>query len=141
MDKGELVPDEVVIGMIRSKLDQNKSTNGFIFDGFPRTAAQAEALDKLLSENNTAISCMLALEVDNEELTKRLLLRGKDSGRADDQNEDIIRNRIKEYNNKTAPLKDYYTAQRKFHAINGIGSVQEIFGALCSEIASIHQVI
>jgi adenylate kinase len=141
MDKGELVPDEVVIGMIRSKLDQNKSTNGFIFDGFPRTAAQAEALDKLLSENNTTISCMLALEVDNEELTKRLLLRGKDSGRADDQNEDIIRNRIKEYNNKTAPLKDYYTAQRKFHAINGIGSVQEIFGALCSEIASIHQVI
>ncbi|MFN4812464.1 MAG: adenylate kinase [Bacteroidota bacterium] len=141
MDKGELVPDEVVIGMIRSKLDQNKSTNGFIFDGFPRTAAQAEALDKLLSENNTAISCMLALEVDNEELTKRLLLRGKDSGRADDQNEDIIRNRIKEYNNKTAPLKDYYTAQRKFHAINGIGSVEEIFGALCSEIASIHQVI
>ncbi len=141
MDKGELVPDEVVIGMIRSKLDQNKSTNGFIFDGFPRTAAQAEALDKLLSENKTAISCMLALEVDNEELTKRLLLRGKDSGRADDQNEDIIRNRIKEYNNKTAPLKDYYTAQRKFHAINGIGSVEEIFGALCSEIASIHQVI
>lgn len=139
MDKGELVPDEVVIGMIRSKLAHNKLAKGFIFDGFPRTTAQAEALDKLLEESNTAIACMLALEVDNEELTKRLLLRGKDSGRADDQNEDIIRNRIREYNNKTAPLKDYYSAQRKFHAVNGIGSVQEIFEALCTEILAVHQ--
>jgi adenylate kinase len=139
MDKGELVPDEVVIGMIRSKLAHNKLAKGFIFDGFPRTTAQAEALDKLLEESNTAIACMLALEVDNEELTKRLLLRGKDSGRTDDQNEDIIRNRIREYNNKTAPLKDYYSAQRKFHAVNGIGSVQEIFEALCTEILAVHQ--
>ena len=139
MDKGELVPDTVVIGMIRSKLEHNQQAKGFIFDGFPRTAAQAEALDNLLSEKNTNISCMLALEVDNEELTKRLLLRGKDSGRADDQNEDIIRNRIKEYNNKTAPLKDFYSAQNKFHAVNGIGSIDEIFNALCSEIAAVHQ--
>lgn len=139
MDKGELVPDAVVIGMIRSKLEHNQQAKGFIFDGFPRTAAQAEALDNLLSEKNTNISCMLALEVDNEELTKRLLLRGKDSGRADDQNEDIIRNRIKEYNNKTAPLKDFYSAQNKFHAVNGIGSIDEIFNALCSEIAAVHQ--
>ncbi|HRG59377.1 MAG TPA: adenylate kinase [Bacteroidia bacterium] len=139
MDKGELVPDAVVIGMIRSKLDHNQQAKGFIFDGFPRTAAQAEALDNLLTEKNTNISCMLALEVDNEELTKRLLLRGKDSGRADDQNEEIIRNRIKEYNNKTAPLKDFYSAQNKFHAVNGIGSIDEIFNALCNEISSVHQ--
>jgi adenylate kinase len=82
---------------------------------------------------------MLALEVDNEELTKRLLLRGKDSGRADDQNEEIIRNRIKEYNNKTAPLKDFYSAQNKFHAVNGIGGIDEIFSALCAEIGAVHQ--
>lgn len=139
MDKGELVPDVVVIGMIRSKLEHNKQAKGFIFDGFPRTAAQAEALDNLLSEKNTSINCMLALEVDNEELTKRLLLRGKDSGRADDQNEEIIRNRIKEYNNKTAPLKDFYSAQNKFHAVNGIGGIDEIFSALCAEIGAVHQ--
>jgi adenylate kinase len=139
MDKGELVPDAVVIGMIRAKLEHNEKASGFIFDGFPRTAAQAEALDNLLSEKNTNISCMLALEVDNEELTKRLLLRGKASGRADDQNEEIIRNRIKEYNNKTAPLKDFYSAQNKFHAINGIGSIDEIFDALCTEINLVHQ--
>jgi adenylate kinase len=139
MDKGELVPDAVVIGMIRSKLEHNQQANGFIFDGFPRTAAQAEALDNLLSEKNTNISCMLALEVDNEELTKRLLLRGQDSGRADDQNEEIIRNRIKEYNNKTAPLKEFYSAQNKFHAINGIGSIDEIFNTLCTEISAVHQ--
>jgi adenylate kinase len=139
MDKGELVPDAVVIGMIRSKLEHNQQAKGFIFDGFPRTAAQAEALDNLLSEKNTSINCMLALEVDNEELTKRLLLRGQDSGRADDQNEEIIRNRIKEYNNKTAPLKDFYSAQNKFHAVNGIGSIDEIFNALCAEISAVHQ--
>jgi adenylate kinase len=139
MDKGELVPDAVVIGMIRSKLEQNQEANGFIFDGFPRTSAQAEALDNLLSEKNTSINCMLALEVDNEELTKRLLLRGKDSGRADDQNEEIIRNRIKEYNNKTAPLKDFYSAQNKFHAVNGIGSIDEIFNALCTQISAVYQ--
>ena len=139
MDKGELVPDVVVIGMIRSKLEHNQQAKGFIFDGFPRTAAQAEALDNLLSEKNTSINCMLALEVDNEELTKRLLLRGKDSGRADDQNEEIIRNRIKEYNNKTAPLKDFYSAQNKFHAVNGIGGIDEIFSALCAEIGAVHQ--
>lgn len=139
MDKGELVPDAVVIGMIRSKLEHNQQAQGFIFDGFPRTSAQAEALDNLLAEKNTAISCMLALEVDNEELTKRLLLRGKDSGRADDQNEEIIRNRIKEYNNKTAPLKEFYSAQNKFYAVKGIGSIDEIFEALCAEISAVPQ--
>jgi adenylate kinase len=134
MDAGLLVPDEVVIGMIESKLDQNAHANGFIFDGFPRTAAQASALDKLLAEKNTAISMMLALEVSDEELTKRLLLRGQNSGRADDQNEEIIRNRIREYNNKTAPLKEYYSAQNKYKAVYGIGSIDEIFAALCEVI-------
>lgn len=134
MDQGLLVPDEVVIGMISSKLDANKNAKGFIFDGFPRTTAQAQALDKLLSEKNTSISMMLALEVDDEELTRRLLKRGLDSGRADDQNEEIVRKRIVEYNTKTAPLKDYYSAQGKFISINGTGSVSEIFALLCDKI-------
>jgi len=134
MDAGNLVPDQVVIGMISSKVDQNKNANGFIFDGFPRTTAQAQALDRLLAQKHTSITLMLALEVDNDELTKRLLSRGKESGRADDQNEEIIRNRINEYNNKTAPLKEYYTAQNKFHSVNGIGSVEDIFVGLCDKI-------
>jgi len=134
MDKGILVPDEVVIGMIRSKLTSNPQANGFIFDGFPRTIAQAEALDNLLKELHTSISSMLALEVNDEELIKRLLNRGKDSGRSDDQDESIIANRIKEYNNKTAPLASYYSAQGKYTGINGIGSLETIFNDLCSSI-------
>lgn len=136
MDSGALVPDEIVIGMISSKLDANKDAKGFIFDGFPRTTAQAEALDKLLAGKNTSINMMLALEVDNDELTKRLLKRGMESGRADDANESIIKNRINEYNNKTAPLKDYYSKQGKFFSIKGVGSVEEIFTSLCESIES-----
>jgi len=134
MDQGLLVPDEVVIGMIRSKIEQNSNSAGFIFDGFPRTTGQAEALDKLLAEKNTAITMMLALEVDDDELIMRILKRGKESGREDDQNETIIMNRIKEYNKKTAPLKDYYSTQNKFFAVEGIGDVDEIFNVLCSVI-------
>jgi adenylate kinase len=134
MDKGQLVPDEVVIGMIGSKLDQNPKALGFIFDGFPRTTAQADALDKLLTSKKTAISGMLALEVEKNELVKRLLLRGKDSGRADDQNEEIIENRIAEYNKKTSPVIGYYDAQKKFHSIKGIGAIDEIFADLCKAI-------
>ncbi len=134
MDAGVLVPDEVVIAMISSKLDHNKDAKGFIFDGFPRTTAQAEALDKLLYQKHTSITMMLALEVNDEELIKRLLSRGKESGRPDDQNERIIRNRIDEYNNKTAPLKEYYSSQNKFRIVNGIGSVDDIFNSLCSAI-------
>jgi len=126
MDKGDLVPDEVVIGMISSKLDNNLNARGFIFDGFPRTAAQAEALDSLLEEKGTEISAMLSLKVEDKELIKRLLNRGKDSGRADDQNEEIIANRINEYNNKTAPLKNYYGSQSKLSEIDGTGSIEEI---------------
>jgi adenylate kinase len=126
MDAGQLVPDEVVIGMIRSKLENNKQAHGFIFDGFPRTEPQARALDELLSEYNASISVMLALEVPENELVERLLLRGKDSGRADDQNEMVIRNRIEVYNNQTAVLKHYYDARKKFRAIDGVGSIEAI---------------
>lgn len=134
MDRGDLVGDSIVIGMIEAKLDANPNANGFIFDGFPRTQAQAVALDDLLQKKGTAISAMLALEVDNEELIKRLLIRGKESGRPDDQNESIIRNRVNEYNTKTLPLKKYYSEQAKYHSINGIGSVEGIFSLLVERI-------
>ena len=130
MDKGELVPDDVVIGMIKSKLDSNKDSNGFIFDGFPRTVEQAKALDKLLNENGTPISGMLSLEVDKSELIQRLLSRGKISGRADDQDESIIENRINVYNEKTLPLIEYYKPQDKHYGINGMGSIDDIAGRL-----------
>jgi len=134
MDKGELVGDEIVIGMIESKLDDNSSAKGFIFDGFPRTAAQAVALDDLLQKKGTGISGMLALEVDDQELIKRLLIRGEGSGRPDDKNESIIRRRIEEYNNKTLLLKSYYSEQGKFHSIPGIGTIDEIFKSLVDRI-------
>ncbi|HMR45162.1 MAG TPA: adenylate kinase [Bacteroidia bacterium] len=134
MDQGILVPDEVVIGMIESKLDANPIAKGFIFDGFPRTSAQASALDNLLEQKDTSITMMLALEVTETELSKRLLLRGKDSGRPDDQNPEIIKKRINEYNNKTAPVADYYRKQNKYYGINGIGSIDEIFNLLCKTI-------
>jgi adenylate kinase len=134
MDHGILVPDAVVIGMISHKLDANKNAVGFIFDGFPRTVAQAEALDDLLQSKNEAISGMIALEVGDEELEHRLLLRGKNSGRPDDANPDVIRKRIKEYNDKTAPVADFYRQQHKFYSINGVGSVGDIFEAICAII-------
>jgi adenylate kinase len=134
MDQGILVPDDVVIGMIESSVDENKNAAGFIFDGFPRTTAQAESLDRLLEKKGTKISKMLSLEVPKDELIKRLLNRGKDSGRADDSNESIIENRINEYNKKTAPLKEYYTHQNKFFGIEGVGSIDSIFESLCKTI-------
>jgi adenylate kinase len=134
MDKGDLVSDEIVIGMIESKIKGNPGANGFIFDGFPRTITQAKALDELLAKLNTGITMMLALEVENNELIQRLLLRGKESGRADDSNEDIIRNRIHEYNNKTSPLKQYYSGQGKYNSVYGMGDVNQIFELLCAVI-------
>ena len=134
MDQGLLVPDDVVIKMIESRIDSNKNAKGFIFDGFPRTAAQAEALDKMLGRKDSTIKYMLALDVSDEELRKRLLLRGKDSGRPDDQDESIIEKRITEYKTKTAPLKDYYSKQGKFFSINGTGSIDEIFSRLRTRI-------
>jgi len=137
MDQGVLVPDEVVIGMISNKLDSNKDAAGFIFDGFPRTVAQAEALDELLKSKNSEICCMIALEVSNEELLGRLLLRGKDSGRPDDANPEIIARRIEEYNNKTAQVAGYYKSQDKFSSINGVGNVDDIFASICRVISDL----
>ena len=134
MDKGHLVPDEVVIGMISSALDANLKTNGFLFDGFPRTSAQAEALDKLLELKKTSIAVMLALEVSEEELVKRLLKRGETSGRSDDNNDLVIRERIVEYHKKTAPVADHYRRANKVVMVKGEGTVDEIFNALCDEI-------
>lgn len=134
MDKGHLVPDEVVIGMISSALDANPDTNGFLFDGFPRTSAQAEALDKLLQLKKTSIAVMLALEVSEEELVKRLMKRGETSGRTDDNNDTVIRERIMEYHRKTAPVADHYKKANKVIMVKGEGTVDEIFAALCKEI-------
>ncbi|MBE7177912.1 MAG: adenylate kinase [Mucilaginibacter polytrichastri] len=136
MDDGLLVPDEVVIGMISNKLDANKAAKGFIFDGFPRTVAQAEALDQLLSSKNESISGMIALKVDDDELERRLLERGKESGRSDDANPEIIRKRIAEYNNKTAPVATHYQAKGKYAEIKGTGSIEEIFDGIKQTITS-----
>ena len=126
MDQGLLVPDEVVIGMIGNKLEDNLKSNGFIFDGFPRTTEQAIALDSLLTKKNLEITAMVSLKVEDQELIKRLLDRGKSSGRTDDQSKEIISNRIKEYNLKTAPLKSFYSQQNKLHEVDGFGSIEEI---------------
>ena len=126
MDKGELVPDDVVIGMIRNKLMENQNAKGFVFDGFPRTVAQAEALDKALESLGIPVSGMLSLEVEKEELITRLFNRGIKSGRADDQDSEIIENRIQVYEEKTSPLKEYYKMQNKYHVIKGIGAIEEI---------------
>ncbi len=126
MDKGELVPDQVTIDMLEAEVEKNADANGFIFDGFPRTNAQADALDKLMHSKDSQIDAMIALEVDDEVLVKRLLERGKTSGRPDDADENIIRNRIKEYYTKTAILKDFYTAQDKYYGVDGIGSIEDI---------------
>ena len=134
MDEGLLVPDEVVIGMIGSALQANPQAGGFIFDGFPRTVAQAESLDRLMVEHHTAIGCMIALEVAEEELVTRLLERGKTSGRPDDQDESKIRRRVTVYNTETAQVAGYYAAQNKFHAVNGIGPIDGIFGQVCGLI-------
>ena len=126
MDKGDLVPDEVTIKMLQSEVDNNPQAAGFLFDGFPRTIAQAEALDKFLEGKNQEITATVALEANDEILVQRLLERGKTSGRPDDQDEEKIRNRYQEYNEKTAPLMDYYKAQHKFYAVDGIGSIEEV---------------
>lgn len=134
MDKGQLVPDEVVIGMVDSYFDHHKDASGFLFDGFPRTVAQAEALDKLLKLKRTEIAAVLALEVGEEELVKRLLNRGKTSGRSDDTNEEVIRKRFSVYSNETTPVADHYKKAKKFQSIKGEGTVDEIFQSICSVI-------
>jgi adenylate kinase len=126
MNKGDLVPDAVTIQMLQSEVDRNPQAAGFLFDGFPRTLAQAEALDAFLSSKNEEITATVALEADDNILVARLLERGKTSGRPDDQDEEKIRNRYDEYNQKTAPLMHYYSAQNKFYAVDGIGSIEEV---------------
>ncbi len=134
MDKGQLVPDEVVIGMIRSAIENNPLVKGFLFDGFPRTSAQAAALDQLMELKNTSIKIMLAMEVGEKELMSRLLKRGETSGRSDDTNEEVVKARIIEYHNKTAAVADYYKQYNKVVTIKGEGTVEDIFNALCNEI-------
>lgn len=134
IDKGELVPDSVTINILESEVDKNPNAEGFIFDGFPRTTPQAEALSTFLASKGTAITVMTALSVSEDELVNRLLLRGQDSGRADDQDESIIRNRISVYNEQTAVVADYYSAQDKFEEIDGVGAIEEIFERLCQAI-------
>ena len=126
MDKGDLVPDAVTIQMLQSEVDKNPQAAGFLFDGFPRTIAQAEALDTFLTSKNQEITATVALEADDNILVARLLERGKTSGRPDDQDEEKIRNRYDEYNQKTAPLTNFYKNQDKFYAVNGIGSIAEV---------------
>lgn len=135
IDKGALVPDEVVIGMISNQLDKySGSVRGFIFDGFPRTEAQAHALDKLLQFKNTEIKAVLALDVSEEEIVERILNRGKTSGRSDDNNPEIIRNRFKEYLNKTTAVAEHYKKLDKLHLIPGAGSIEEVFVLLKDSI-------
>lgn len=126
IDRGDLVPDSLTIKMLQDEVEKNPEAKGFLFDGFPRTIAQAEALDAFLNSKNWEVTATIALEADDEILVQRLLERGKTSGRPDDQDEEKIRNRYQEYNEKTAPLIEYYSAQQKFHAVNGIGSIAEI---------------
>ena len=134
MDKGDLVPDQVTIDMLSDVVEKNISVNGFIFDGFPRTKSQAEALDKLLTKFNTSISGMIALEVDDEILINRLLERGKVSGRADDSNSLIIKNRIKEYYSKTAILKTFYQRKNCYFGVDGVGEIEEITSRITNVI-------
>ena len=134
MSKGELVPDEVTIGMLRNKVEANPDVQGYIFDGFPRTIPQAEALDALLAEKEQEVSGLIALSVDDEEIVKRLLERGKTSGRPDDSNEEVIRNRIDVYKKETSPVFDFYAKSNKSQTVDGIGSIDDIFGRLCTAI-------
>ncbi|WP_395076770.1 adenylate kinase [Flavobacterium sp.] len=134
MDKGDLVPDEVTTKMLIDSVESNLDKNGFLFDGYPRTLSQAEALKVFLSTKSSIVTATIALEADDEILVQRLLERGKTSGRPDDQDEEKIRNRYQEYNEKTAPLIEYYKNQGNFHAVNGIGTIQEITDRLTKVI-------
>lgn len=134
IEKGELVPDSVTIGMLRNKVEANPGVQGYIFDGFPRTVPQAEALDQLLREKGTEVSALLSLDVSDEEITQRILLRGQTSGRADDNDVSIIRNRIEVYKKETEQVFDYYDQFGKSLKINGMGSIEEIFRRLCAAI-------
>ncbi|MEO9211487.1 MAG: adenylate kinase [Ginsengibacter sp.] len=134
MDKGNLVPDDVVIGMMTDTLDHNQNVRGFLFDGFPRTAVQANALDRLLETRDTCISVMLSLHVNEDELVARLSKRGETSGRPDDNDVEIIKSRLVEYHNKTAVVADHYKEANKSIVVNGFGSIDDVFNRLCKEV-------
>jgi adenylate kinase len=137
IDKGQLVPDEVTIKMLQSEVDKNANAKGFIFDGFPRTAAQAEALDKFLASKKSSIATLISLEVEEEELKRRLLERGKTSGRADDVDPTIIQKRIEVYKSETTPVKEYYSKQGKTAEIKGVGTIESIFKGICEKIDAV----
>ncbi len=137
MDDGHLVPDQVVIGMVDDKINENGSVKGIIFDGFPRTVAQAEALDALLNKKETPVSCMISLEVPHKELRERIKERGKTSGRVDDQNDEKITTRIEVYEKETFPVAEHYAEQGKLHRVNGVGTIDDIFGQLSKIINSL----
>ena len=134
IEAGKLAPDSIVIGMIRNYMTEHKDAVGNIFDGFPRTTAQAEEFDRILAEDGLGVNVMVYMDVPEEELVKRILLRGKDSGRKDDASEDVIRNRIEIYRQQTAIVADHYTKQQKYSAINGLGTMDEVFERLCQVI-------
>ena len=134
MNKGDLVPDEIVIGMVEDKINKSSNVIGFVFDGFPRTINQAIALDNMLKKNNIPIKQMIALKVDENELIKRIKNRAKTSGREDDKSIDKINNRIQVYNEETKPVADYYKKHDKYSEVDGIGEIDEIFIKLCSKI-------
>jgi adenylate kinase len=134
IDKGQLVPDEVTVGMLRGEVEKNAGAKGFVFDGFPRTIPQAQALDALLEEKGASITAVISLEVEEEELVKRLKSRAEVSGRTDDADENIIRNRIQVYKNETFPLKDFYTERGIVKIVNGIGEIEQIFSDICARV-------
>ena len=134
MDKGQLVPDEVVIGMISTALENNPGVSGFLFDGFPRTTAQAEALDRLLEFNKTSIGALVALQVPEDELIARMINRARTSGRSDDADENVQRNRLEVYKRDTLPVANHYQKTGRVVELNGVGTVDDIFAQLCSVI-------
>lgn len=131
MDEGKLVPDQVVIDMVDDKIKNDQQVRGYIFDGFPRTVAQADALDQLMNGKGTPISCMISLEVPKDELKKRLLNRGLTSGRVDDQDENKINTRIQVYLDETLPVAKFYESQGKLNALKGVGNIEDIFESIC----------
>jgi len=137
MDKGHLVPDEVTINMLRGEVEKNKTAKGFIFDGFPRTIPQAGALDLLLKDYSSQVNVVVSLEVTEEELIARLKNRALTSGRTDDADENIIKNRIQVYKNETLPLKEFYTQREIVKVVNGIGTIEQIFSDICSAIEGV----
>lgn len=131
---GQLAPDSIVISMVRNYMSEHRDAVGNIFDGFPRTTAQAEAFDAMLAEDGLSVTVMIYMDVPEEELVKRILLRGKDSGRADDASEDVIRNRIAVYREQTEVVAEHYAKQGKYVSVNGVGTLEEVFDRICAAI-------